>query len=118
MLRDVTGLPMVDKACFLPFYSNAGTNPNTWVVGSIVLDSYYTVYDLTGDLSVGIAPKSPNFDPDIDTGGGGFSPENIRKHGGLRATIIMFVGIGCTTCGLIYKRKVKNEQDTVFETSN
>ena len=108
MLRDVTGLPTVNKACFLPFYSNAMTSLKTWVVGSIVLDDFYTVYDLsssTGDLSVGIAPKSPNFDPDSDDGGGGFTPENIKKHAGLIATILIFLGIGCLTCGFIYKKR-------------
>lgn len=123
MLRDVTGLAMVDKACFLPFYNSAKTSPNTWVVGSIVLDSFYTVYDLTsetGDLAVGIQQKSPNFVPDTDDGGGGgggITPEDIKRHGALIATIIVFLIIGAMICCFLYKKKKQaKESNVVFET--
>jgi hypothetical protein len=66
MLREDTSLVLVQKACFLPFYNNKNTMNNTWVLGSIVMDNYYTVFDLTpadGSVSVGVAKKNPKFDP-------------------------------------------------------
>jgi len=67
MLREDTSGMMVDNACFLPFYNNKKTlDENVWVLGSIVMKDYYTVYDLSpGDesLSIGIGKKNPTFIP-------------------------------------------------------
>jgi hypothetical protein len=66
MLREDTTLGIYDKVCFLPFYNNKDTMNNTWVLGSIVMDNYYTVFDLTpadGSVSIGVAKKNTNFDP-------------------------------------------------------
>ena len=67
MLREDTSGKMVDNACFLPFYNNKKTlDENEWVLGSIVMKDYYTVYDLSpGDesLSIGIGKKNPTFIP-------------------------------------------------------
>jgi hypothetical protein len=64
MLRDVTRMMFAEGSCFLPFYNNKDTMNDTWVLGSIVLNNYYTVFDLTpedGSLSIGVAKKNPTF---------------------------------------------------------
>ena len=74
LLRDSNEVVGVDRACFLPFYTNGDTNKNTWVLGSVVLNDHYLVYDMTAEsnlISLGIAKNDPSFVPDKNNGGGG-----------------------------------------------
>ena len=117
MLRDGGSGVGYDYSCYLPFYNTADTSPNTWIVGSIVLDDFYSVYDFTaenGDVAVGLGHKDPSFD--YTSGGGGIIPEHIKKHGAVIATVIIFVIIGLAVCGFIYKKKKAKESNFVFET--
>ena len=41
MLRDGGSGVGYDNSCYLPFYNAAAMSPNTWVIGSIVLDDFY-----------------------------------------------------------------------------
>ena len=63
------------------------------------------MYDFTaenGDVAVGLGHKDPSFDY---TSGGGSIPEQIKKHGAVIATVIIFVIIGLVACGYVYKKK-------------
>jgi hypothetical protein len=49
----------------------------TWVIGSKVLQNYYTVFDMTseqGKISMGIGLVNTTFDPFGDNSGGGGGP--------------------------------------------
>ena len=76
------------------------------------------MYDFTaenGDVAVGLGHKDPSFD--YTSGGGGGIPEQIKKHGGVIATVIIFVIIGLAVCGYVYKKKkATNKSSFVFET--
>ena len=77
---------------------------NTWVLGSIVMNNYYTVFDLTpadGSLSIGVAKKNPMFiHPYSNT-----IPEVIKKHMVAIAAVVITVLLVCLAGGFLYKRR-------------
>lgn len=118
MLRDVNNvIPTSNKACFLPFYTNRKTQPNTWVVGSLVMNNYYTVYDLTpsdGSLSFGIAPKNPKFGEDVHPVD---PPTPLKDHkAALIAVVLTMLILGLFAFCLYRKHKREMDSTVVFET--
>lgn len=80
MLRDGGPGLGYDHSCVLPFYKIKDAYTKTWVVGSIILEDYYSVYDFTnsnGNIATGLGKKDPTFD--YTAGGGGGPPDNIKK---------------------------------------
>ena len=107
MLREVRDVvPYAPVACFLPFYSNRATLPNKWVLGSVAMQNYYMVYDLTpadGSLSVGIAPKNPEFGPDS------ILPELAKDHAAVIVSVVAIILVVIGT--VIYCRKKRAQQN-------
>jgi hypothetical protein len=113
---------LTDYICNLPIYSSKDLYPGTWILGAVVMQNYYTVFDLSQDsgiIGVGVALKNPKFEPDTDDDGGGgdIIPEHIKTHGTLIAVTLIIVSFICIGVGCYYKKK-KDGRDAsfVFET--
>ena len=116
---------MIGKSCFLPFYNNKLELNGIWRLGSIVMNKYYTVFDMTpedGSLAVGIALKNPVFVPDTDKtpddGGITPKPEEPQNHTEAIGAVVIILILVILIGACIYKKKRDRELNpiTVFET--
>ena len=112
---------MVDKeVCLLPFYNNKKTLDKTWVLGGIVLDNHYTVFDLTptdGSLSVGIARKNPLYVyPQPSAGGGGAKPihDKLKRNIEIIVGVFVIVALGIFAGVQCQKRRQARQMDPNF----
>ena len=114
MLREVRNVvPSAPVACFLPFYSNAKTLPNKWILGAVAMQNYYTVYDLTpadGSLSVGLAPINPDYQQDS------VLPELVKDHAAVIVSIVVAVLVLVAAVCYIKKKRQQQSQNVIFET--
>jgi hypothetical protein len=111
MLRDdSTGGVTVDKVCYLPFYNNRNALSNTWVLGSIAMQNYYTVYDLTpadGSVSIGVAKKNLTYDYTNFIDDNGNLPEPHKMADRPKVVVVVFIVVFVLAClvGLIFCKK-------------
>jgi hypothetical protein len=113
LLREVEGgLPFSEKACFLPFYA-VDSQDYTWSGGSILMQKYYTVIDMSqpegGKVTMGFAKQDASFDPfphnHPDDGGNKEAARSVGKIVGISiGSIIVIAGIGY----VVFKKRNTN----------
>merc|ERR1719183_2189524 len=83
------------QLCYLPIYGRRDEVSNKWILGKVVMENYYSVFDLSqkeeGDsITIKMGLKNPNYkkNPNVP-GGGGDDDKPINKPKGAKVTVII-----------------------------
>lgn len=106
------------QLCYLPIYGLRNEVSTKWIIGKVLMEKFYTVFDLTqkeeGDsITIKMGEKNPKYkkNPDVP-GGGGDDDKPINQHKSKVTIVILAIVIVIATLGLLYtciKKKQRND---------
>lgn len=114
------------EICYFPIYALRNEQSNNWILGKVVMEDYYTVFDLTNnnqegdfvEITMGAKNTKYKKNPDVPGGGDDNDKPSNKPKGVEIAVIILALVIVIATLGLLYvciKRKQRNDATFQFD---
>jgi len=96
----------------IPIYKlDDSLDENTWILGTLVSQEYYTYFDLSnpdGNITMGIGNKNPDFMRPIPPSPGPSPspiPQQIKDNGVVIGLLFAIMVVTCLICCLLYKKR-------------
>ena len=129
--RKSEGTEQPEQICYLPVYGLKREDQQKWILGKVIMERYYSVFDLSqsenGDsVKVKMGLKNPKYQIDpVNPGGGGGDDDN-KPHPpetsqAIKVTVIVIsIVVVIATLALLYtciKRKQRSESTFDFRSN-